>query len=148
MTALYIILAITAFLLFLLFLPIRVYISYNGNICVYLSVLFFRFPLYPRKKKSASKKRRKRKTAQASASEQAPKEQKKGFSYYLSTFRLFLRVLKKIEVKLRGAFKIEIKEMYASVATGDAASTAIVYGVLSQGFSYALALADNFLKTK
>ena len=103
-----------------------------------------------RKRKRKSKKNKaKKKAKKSSGSHAAEKEsEKKGFSYYLRTFRLFLRIFKRIEDKLCRSFKITVLEMKASVATGDAASTAILYGVISQGFSYALALADNFIKTK
>lgn len=150
MTALYIIFTVLAVLLLLLLLPIRIYLSYDGSVCAFLSVFGIRFPLYPRKKRKGKTKKAARKKKK-SASPPTHKEQEKaksGVSRYLKNFRFFLTLIQKIQKKLRGAFKIEILRMRATVATGDAASTAILYGVVSQGFSYVLALADTFLKTK
>ncbi len=149
MTALYIILAILAALLLLLLLPVRIYLFYDGKVCAFLSVFGFRVPLYPRKKKSkAAKRKRKKKKSLPHSTQKEKTGTKKNFSYYTKNFRLFLRILGKVQKKLRGAFKIEILSMRATVATGDAASTAILYGVISQGFSYVLALADTFWRTK
>ena len=147
--ALYITLAVLAFFALLLLLPIRLYALYNGRAEVYLSVLGIRFSLYPSKKGKGKKKKGTK--SKKGAAQKAPileKKEERGFSRHLKTFRLFLRILKRIEKRLRKSFKITVLEMRAAVATGDAASTAILYGVISQGFSYILAIADNFVKTK
>ena len=150
MTGLYIILAIVALLIFILFLPIRVYASYFDSVCVYLRICGISFPIYPSKKrrKALRKSQQKKKKSSDFAVSATTQQKKKGLTQHLQSFRLYLRVLKKIEERLRGAFKIEILEMYASVSTGDAASTAILYGAVSQGFSYILAITDAFLRTK
>ena len=148
--ALYIILAVLMLFALILFLPIRIYAFYTGKINVYLSILGIRFSLYPRKKGYAKKKKgtKRKKGAAPKAPAVKEKSEEKGFSRHLKKFRLFLRILKRIEKRLRRTFKITVLEMRAVVATGDAASTAIMYGMVSQGFSYILAIADNFLKTR
>ncbi len=147
--ALYIILAVLAFFALLLIIPIRIYAFYSGSVGVYLSILGIRFSLYPRKKGHGKKKKgtkRKQNTTKKTHSAKE-KSEEKGSSPHLKNFRLFLRILKRIEKRLRRAFKIKVLEMRATVATGDAARTAILYGIVSQGFSYILAIADNFLRT-
>ena len=146
--ALYIILSVLAFFVLLLVLPIRIYAFYNGKVGVYLSVLGIRFSIYPRKKKFGQRKKgsKRKKSASTKAPATAEKGKEKGFSDHINNLRLFLRILKRIEKRLRRAFKITVLEMRATVATGDAASTAILYGIVSQGFSYILAIANNFVR--
>ena len=133
MIALCIVLSALALLSLLLFLPIRIYATYNERVCVYLSFLGVRFSLYPRAKKTRIKGKRRKKKSVSHAPVKRKEGEKKDFAYYTKTFRLFLRILRRVEKKLRRSFKITVLEMRASLATGDAATTAILYGAVSQG---------------
>ena len=149
MTAPWIILGIALFLLLVLLFPIRVILTYDENVSVVLSLLGIRIPLFPRKHRKSKHRRkgaRTKKHLEASKKDKDASIKKK--SDRLSTLKLFLRVLKRIQKKLRGSFTVRIKRMYASIATEDAAKTAILYGVVTQAFSYALAASEEFLKMK
>ncbi len=164
MTALYIILGIAAFLLFLLFMPIRVHVSYDGDIRLKLSVAFLSFLLFPRKKKVSIRyyskknmeKRRKKALKKAQKEERKRKKtpppppvppKKKTIKDHLRMVKLILLILKKVQKRARGAFKLHISHFCAVLATGDAASTALLYGTVSQSCAYLLALSEGFIKT-
>ena len=76
-----------------------------------------------------------------------PPPKKKTVKDYLKILRQVIYILKRIQKRARAAFRIEVRELDAVIATGDAASTAIAYGAVSQAVSYLLALTDAFIKT-
>lgn len=147
MTALWIILSVLFVLLFLLFLPIRITLTYNGDVSARLSVLGIGPSLYPKRKRTASRKKRRGRKPKISKGHKAPQKKKKTVADHIRTAKFFLTVLGRMQKKLRASFRIRIVRMHASIATGDAASTALLYGVVSQSFAYALSLAGHFLKT-
>lgn len=157
MTALYILLAIALFLLFLLFLPIRILLRYDGSVKVKLSVLFLPFSLYPHKirekdyskrsverKKQRLAKKKERKKALEKRKTKAPKEKKD----ILSPLKLILHILTSTHPRLVRAFRIRICELRVTVATEDAAKTAILYGAVSQVAAMLLEACERFLWCK
>ena len=136
-------------LLLLLLLPIRVRLRYGKEgFSVRLFVIGIPFSLYPagrrvkRKKKSAPRQSARKKS-------EAPIEKKtKGLKDYIRLLKLVYRVLSRIQRRFRRSFSVRVKRIYVSVGTGDAASTAIAYGAISQCVSYVLSVADGFLKTR
>lgn len=162
MTALCVIFTVIALVLFLLFLPIHLKISYDGELSLKLSVLFLVFKLYPRQKKislryyskkNMDKRRRKEERKNRKAPKKAkqispqPPPKKKTVKDHLRTLKLILMILKKTQKRVRGAFRLRISRFYVLVATGDAASTALLYGGVSQSCAYILALIEKTIKT-
>ncbi len=164
MTALLIVLSVTTLILLLLFLPIRLRISYTDELRVSLSLFGIPFSLHPRKKKTRiryyskkSMQRRKDKARKKAlrAAKKQPKTpppppappKKKTVSDYMRTVKVILFIIKRVQKRARGGFRLHISEFSALVATSDAASTALLYGAVSQACSYILALSEGFIKT-
>ncbi|MBQ9735459.1 MAG: DUF2953 domain-containing protein [Clostridia bacterium] len=144
MLALIIVLCVLLVILTLLLLPIRLSVSYQDDVKASLSFLFLRFPLYPKKEKrirprdySKKKLKKRKRKRQAAASGAAPKK-KKTATQSLRTVRLLLHIFKDVYQHFFPAFRIRVCRLNAVVATTDAASTAILYGVVCQSVSYLL----------
>ncbi len=139
---------LTLSLLFLLFLPVRVKLRYEKeDLSVRLFVMGVPFSLYPskhrlkRKKKNAPRRGAQKKSV-------APVEKKtKGLKDHIRLLNFVYRILFRIQRRFRRCLSVRVKRIYVSVGTGDAATTAIACGVISQGVSYVLSAADGFLKT-
>lgn len=152
MIGLYVTIAILSLLLFLLLLPLQVNVKYEEKLTVTLSVLFLRFFLYPKKIKEkdySKKKVEKKKQAQTKkADTQKSKQSKKQSKDVLSAAKLFLDILKECYPRLVRSFRIRICDLQATVATEDAAKTAILYGGVSQVAAMLLELCERFLWCK
>ncbi len=166
MKAFIIIASIVVPLLLLLFSPLRFSLIYNGRLRLYISYLFLRIPLYPRKPKKkrkgkASKEKRKRaKTPHRGAavadatSQKGEAEQKKDKpSLTFSDIRFLLRVLRELAASLidhaSKHIRLSVRRLRITIGgEDDAARAAIEYGLAAQGISYLLAALDNtgFLK--
>ena len=175
MIGLYILLAILVLVLFLLFVGIKIRISYGPDFSVYLSVLGIRFPLYPKKRqkirlsafshkahqkrlerdaKKAEKKRQKQlqKVKQKEAKKAAKKQKKRLPDYKDSVAdeKEFLSTLLSLSVgildKFFGTLRIDIVHLHIAVGGADASQTAITYGLVSQGVAYLLEILTQ--KTK
>ena len=145
-TGFYILLACILFLLLLLFTRLRVSFVYKEDVRIYLKILFLSIPLYPKKKKVRIRdfsyknlKKRKKKPSQVAKKETTPKK-KQSFSEQLETFTEIFTALYKRFLKY---FRMDVHRLRITVATGDAAETAILYGVVSQSLSYLLAFLDR-----
>ena len=145
MLALWIVLGILFVILLVLFLPIRLSVSYQTILAVELRFLFFHFPLYPKKQKKIRardyskkrlKKRKKKKTASAVASTKPKK--KKSATEALRTVRLLLYIFKNVYKRIFPTFRVRVCRLQATIATGDAATTAILYGTVCQSIAYLL----------
>ena len=154
--------AIVVFLVLLLVLPIRICIDYIDDIHIFLSFCGIRFSLYPRKKKirirdyrvkklqkrkkkalKKSKKRSERKKAHSMGGE----KKKKTIQDHIRTLKLITLFLSKIQERLRNTFHIKIKTLKIAVTSEDAASTAMLYGLISGILAHLFAIADSFLRT-
>ena len=150
-------------LLFVLLTPICLTVIYDGDIAITLSYLFFRKPLYPSEKRlrlsdySPRKLRKRRKKAKKKKLMQRQKEalKKKGqkkekqpLLAQLRAIRLLLHILKRIYKGVLSSVRVRIKRFYVSVAADDAAKTAILYGIVSQGAAYILELISTVAKTR
>ena len=164
MIPLIIVLSVIAFLSLLLLLPIRLRLCYKEELCATLSVFGIRVRLYPRKKKTkigyySQKSMQKRKDKARRAAEKAAKKnakkppppptppKKKTIKDHMRTLKMILYMIKRVQKRARGAFSLHVSEFRALVATGDAASTALLHGAVSQVCSYVLALSEGFIKT-
>ena len=163
MTALLIIGIILAFFLFLLSLRATVTVTYSEELSLSVKVLWFRIKLLPKKKKrgphsmsarkakkirekydkkkekKAQKAREKRKEKQ----EKKESEKKKSFSDVLSLLRLITSLLKKVLGKFFKHIRIDLKRLRITVATSDAATTAVAYGAVTGTISTLLPLIES-----
>lgn len=152
MTALYIILGILLCLFLLLMMRVRVVLAFDDSIRVDLCILFFKFRLYPRKKKKIRvkdyshkryrKRLAKRRAEKKKKGEVAP-QQKKPKLPLRQRISLFISLFKGIYEPFLRYFRIDIARLRIDVATGDAAKTAILTGVVSQSVAYLCAILDN-----
>lgn len=132
-----------------------------------MRVLFFRYTIVPRKKKPVRikkftyKKHQKRLAKQRAKEEadrlkkiekekekiekkrQKEKEPKERTFSIPALIRMGIYLLKKIPPRLFRCFSVNIRRLHMTVATGDAAKTAIRYGYFAQGTAYLLALLDK-----
>lgn len=106
-------------------------------------------------KKKAKKAEKKRKKALKKADQKRKKKlQKEQLAQSGKTppkpnvkenLEMILAILKKLYSATRGKFKLRLKRMYIAVGTGDAAKTAILYGVIVQSASYLLNFLNAYL---
>mgnify|MGYP003290890477 CR=1 FL=1 len=148
MIFLWIFLGILIFFALLALLNVHLILEYQEDVTLTLSVLFFKYALFPSKKKketpSGPKKQRKEKKKEVSSNgETKPKE--KGVLEKLSTLRDLLGVLLK---KTLGHLQVRASRIRIRVATGDAASTAILFGAVNAGMVFLLETLDRFVKIK
>ncbi len=135
MTALYIILGILAFFVLLFSIPIHIVLRADTDVQVYARVLFFKYALFPMKKRKKKKKpveKQKKDTPPKKKAKKpdAPKPKKK-MRDIISLVKLILKLVGAVLRKFPKHFGVRVLQYEISVATGDAAKTAIVYGVVT-----------------
>ena len=177
MTALYILLGIAAFITLLALLRITLILDAEEELTLIVQVLCFRFRLLPKRKRpprykgfrikafrrrrlKEEKRHRKKELARAAVSDKkekkaeavkaAGKEEPKrtlkdnvAFGIDLVKY-VVLRVLKAFGKRLR----VDIHRIDITVATGDAAKTAITFGYVCQGVAYLKELLDRYLNIR
>ena len=156
MIALYIILGILLCLLLVLLLRIRVILTCDEGIRVTLAVLFIRIRLYPRKKRvrvrdysyrryHRLRKKKKKKDAAKTAKNEAKQAKKKSKLKLPLKQRisLFVSLFDGIYQRFLRYFRIDIAKLKIDIATGDAAKTAILTGVVSQSVAYLCAILEK-----
>ena len=152
-----------ALLLFALCAPVFFSVSYDGDLCAKISYLFWHKMIYPKEKelhlsdytpKKLRKRRkrikRKRRIERQKAElrkRKAKKKEKKPLLRQLRAFRLLLHILKHAYRRILSSVHVHIDRFDISVASDDAAKTAILYGVVSQSAAYILGLLHGFTKT-
>ena len=157
MTALYIIGGILLFFVFILSLKATVTIAYHDEVALSIRVLCFKIRILPKKeprkgphsmsakkaqkikqklrKKQLKKAEAKQKKAEKKAAKkEIPKEEKKKMSLpdILDIIALVRKLLVKVVKTFFGHLRIDIARLKIRVATGDAATTAIAYGAITQ----------------
>ena len=162
-TPLIVISAIFAFFALLLLLRVRLTVTLRDDVVLTLSVLFVRIRLFPRKEKKVrwrnyspkrSKKLAERKAKKAArkaakkAKKQAKKhsdaEQKKKKPTTLTEKLILVRALCATILRKTGKhLRLRAARLHIRVATGDAATTAILYGAVSGVLASLLALLDR-----
>lgn len=151
MLALYIVLGILLCLVLLLTIRIRVILTCDTQICVDLRILFLRFSLYPRKKKKIrirdySHKRYRKRLARSKKKREKQEKPVKKTKPKLPLRRritLFVSLFDGIYQRVLRYFRIDVARLRIDVATGDAAKTAILTGVVSQSVAYLCAVLDQ-----
>jgi hypothetical protein len=154
--------AILLFIAALLALRVRIRIVLQNDISVTLHILCFRKRLFPRRKtpkrKYLSKKRaakNARKAAKKAAKDAAKAAKKKKHLFSKKKKRTLAEKLVLVRAisaalirKTRKHLRLHAARLHVRVATGDAATTAVSYGVVCQSLSYLLALFDRVTKLK
>ena len=147
--------AVLFFLIALLALRIRIVLTVKDSVCLQLRILFLRFTLYPRRKKIkprdysprriAKKERRdKRKAAKKAAKLLKKKKKGKGTAApkkkrtLPEKLRLARALLRMLIHRTKKHLRLHAARLHIRVATGDAATTAIAYGAVSQSAAYLL----------
>lgn len=153
MKALIIVLAILFLLLLILFSKVRLRISYTGRIRLFVSYLFVKVPLYPRKKRKKRKKKRKKKEKKqpekkAEKHGEAPNAPAAKRPLSLGDIRFLVRVLSDalsgILSRASRHVRVTVNELSLTVGgADDAARAALEYGVLVQSASYLVALCED-----
>ena len=148
-------------LLFILILALRVRLTVTSreSDCVEAKILVLTFRLYPRKKRIKLRKYSKKQLTKAerkAAKKQTKKElkKKKRASQHKKkrTLAENIRLVRAISVSLirrtHKHLRLHAVKLHVAVATGDAATTAVLYGAVSQSISYLLAALDRVTRLK
>lgn len=149
-TALIVVLSALAFLLLLLLFRVRLVFTCREEVRVTAWVLCFPIVLYPRRKKpkppkeKEEKKEKKRRKSKKKRKEDSRKP-KKSLPEKIRLVRALLAALLR---RTRRYLHLRAVRAHISVATGDAASTAVLYGAVSAALSGLLALLDRVFNLK
>ena len=98
-----------------------------------------------KKKIKAQKKLEKKRKRKLEKEREAETGIKKVKPNVKENLEMILTLLKKLYAVTKGKFKIRLRRMYIAVGTGDAAKTAIQYGIIVQSASYLLNFLNEFL---
>lgn len=139
MTALYIILGIIAFILILLFLPLRVKIEYDGDMKLKLGYAFLNFTILPQKPKKPKKpkKQKKKPEPEKEKTEEKPDKKKNpimqlkdkhGLDGLIDLIKQIVHIVVDMLGKLARHLKIRNLVINAVIAGEDSADTAMKYG--------------------
>lgn len=158
---LWVILSILALLIIAVFIPVRLYIEYKSEVTVVLKYLFFKIPLVPQKSDGKKKSnRQENKSAKNKQSVGEKKEESETKKYIKNLYKGkglngFIRLIKETanlaSGTMKGLFKHIIFKKFdvnITVASGDAADTAIKYGYVCAGVYPALSLLLNTVRYK
>ena len=138
MTGLFIVLIVLLFFVFLFTVPVHVTVMADEDVRVWLRVLLIRIPIFPAsRKKRAKKKKQQRK--KESGKQKAKKKPETGKKNILHMIRLVARIASVVMKKLSRHLRIRLQAYEISVATGDAAKTAVLYGAVA-------GLSSNFIE--
>lgn len=144
MIFLWIFLGILIFLSLLSILKAHIVLEYREDISLTLRILCFHYPLYPSKKKkirpTKQKKKPKKQAKKQSSTKETPQKEK-GILEKLGALRELLSVLL---TRTLGHLKIRTARIRIRVATGDAASTAVLFGAVNSAVSLLLETLDQF----
>ncbi|MBQ9085938.1 MAG: DUF2953 domain-containing protein [Clostridia bacterium] len=166
MTALWIFVGIILFFSFLLSLKATVTICYSDEVVLFVKVLFLKIKILPKKEKpwkstmSASKAKkireaRKKKAAKKQEADKAKavkKEQKKkekaskpkkSMAEILDLVQLVCRLVAAVIHRFFHHLRIDVARLKVRVATGDAATTAVAYGAVTQSINVLFPLIEN-----
>ncbi len=159
MTAVWIILGIILFLFCLLIIRGNLILCYRDDFSATLSVLFLRFPLYPSSNKpvrlsdyTAKAIAKRRKKAERKMAKLRKKEKKHTFKTekpsagktIIQNLELIRNLLSSLLKASFGHLRIRSSRICITVATGDAASTAILFGAVNQSVIFLLETLSGF----
>jgi hypothetical protein len=140
-------LAILLPILLLLLVRVRVVFLYKDDVRSYLSILFFQIPLHPKKKKvkisdytyeKQKKRLLKQRKKRAEKEKAAAAKRKTAKPPLRAQIRYYGALIKRLYPRFLRHFRIDLTRLHVRVGTGDAASTAILTGVVSQAVAFLL----------
>lgn len=139
--------AVLLLLAALLFLPLRLILTAKESVRLDARIGFWRVPLYPQKKK---KRKRKKKiyTDKKKVTGIARIDKKIEQLSLRDELRLVRALLQTVVRRRKKWLRLHAARLHVRVATGDAATTAVLYGVVCQSLSYLLALLDGIARVK
>ncbi|MBQ8341524.1 MAG: DUF2953 domain-containing protein [Clostridia bacterium] len=158
--------AVILLVILLCLLRIRVILTLDSEVKAVARVLCFRFSLYPRRKKikwkqysrkKAEKIARKQAKQEAKRAKKAKSHRKDGAptehnENQKATLPEKLRMVRALCAalfrKTHKHLRLHTARLHISVATGDAAKTAVLYGVVCQTLAYLLAMLDRITRLK
>ena len=152
MIAIAIIATILLIIIFLLSSRIKIQISYSEDIKVIAKYLFFKKPVYPKqeklkisdykykKYKKKLLKKKKKKSDEKNETVKQPENKKKSI---VNQLKLLIYIVKKIYKKLFNKLRIDVKYINITVASDNAAKTAVLYGIVYQSVDYLLAFINE-----
>ncbi len=134
MTALWILLAIVAFFILFLSVPIHITLKADTDVAVEARVLFVKYALFPRKrhkkKPSSAKKTQKNGSKPAkNGTKTTPKPKPK--RDILGLVKLISKLAVAVLKKFPKHFRVKIVQYEISIGTDDAAKTALLYGAVT-----------------
>ena len=143
----YILLAISALIFLVLALRVNINIRYENELTVYLRVLFVRIKLFPQKSKKFNakkyeeklKKNQDKPSVKLKEKSEADKEKaelSETISIITDTVKVFFKAFSK-------HLHVKLAKIHVTVATPDAAKTAILYGAVSGAAACLLDLLDE-----
>ena len=148
----WIILAIILTVLFLLFnLYVKIQLIYiDGDFKLFVRILFLKFTLIPspeEKAKPDSKPKRKKAEKKKPVPEEKPKEKKDTtFDDVMDIIESAKKIIGKIFQYFSKYLKVDVKALRIKVAADDAAASALMYGLVSQGVAYLLEFIEENVK--
>lgn len=162
MTFLIILGAIILLFVFIALLPIRIRVSYDESLRVYIPILFFEIEVYPNKKKlrsmSAKKYRRlntsKEKSVKKSLTEADIKNgnTKKSSKLTINTIKPLIGELSSqisiILSKFASHLKVKIYALWVVISSNDAAKTAVTYGAVVSSVSVLMEILEDCCNIK
>lgn len=168
MTALLVIGIILLFFVFLLSLKATVTLSYGEELALSVKVLCFRIGILPKKKKKGAsslsakkakkirdklslKKKKKAVVAKEKKLAKAEKKKmkkKKSMSEILDLLRLVTSLISVVVRKFKKHIRIRLSCLKLTVATSDAATTAVAYGAVTQTLSILFPLIESVKQFK
>ena len=167
MLALYIIGGIILLFALILSLKATVTVAYHDEVTLSVRVLFVKLRILPKKKKKGphrmsakkaekikKKLRRKQekkaekkqlKAKKKAAKKDAPKEEKKKMTLpeILDMISLIRKLLAKVVKTFFGHLRMDVVRLKIRVATGDAATTALAYGAITQSVNVLFPILDS-----
>ena len=136
----FVFLGILLLVFFLLLLPVRVRIRYDGVLRIWIGIGTFSFSVFPLKKRKP--KRKKQAAKKASAPSKPRPVKKRSFSEIRAYLTLALQAVGKMKRQLM----IRQLMLHLRVGSTDAAKTALLYGELTAGISALYPLLENNLR--
>ena len=143
MTALFIILLIALLICVFLLLRLKLVISCDTNIRVYIRFLFFKFNLYPKKPHKVKKKNKKKKSKPSAPAPKKENEESIKDNGALSKLWLMRKILLTTIEKFLGKLHFKFIRLNVIIGCENAAATALLYGAASQAVAYIIEVLDN-----
>lgn len=151
-----VLLSLLALILLILFLSVSICVVYEGDVSVFVKVLFLQFKVFPRNSKinlkdfsakGINKKLRKDKQVLAKHATKEEKKKtkssKKRKTNIIDTLKLVADILSAIKVKFFKYLRVKLAKLGLVLATDDAAKTAIEYGIAVQGVQYIVSILEG-----